>query len=141
METIELFQDAQDADIQVVWLDIPESGSMCIQTGQRCYIGMDLGACQDEADERVHFAHELGHCMTGAFYNRWAACDVRQKYEHRADKWAIQRMIPEAALNDAVADGCTDICALAERFQVTEDFMRKAVCWYTYGNLETELYV
>lgn len=140
METIELYQDAQDADIPVVWLDIPENGSMCIQTGQRCYIGMDRGVKHDEMDERVHLAHELGHCMTGAFYNRWAARDVRQKHEHRADKWAIQRMIPETALDDAVADGCTDIHTLAEYFSVTEDFMRKAVCWYTHGNLAAELY-
>ena len=25
-------------------------------------------------------------------------------------------------------------------FGVTEEFMRKAVCWYTHGNLATELY-
>ena len=29
---------------------------------------------------------------------------------------------------------------LAEYFGVTEDFRRKAVCWYTYGNLAAELY-
>lgn len=140
METIELFQEAQDADIPVMWLDIPENGSMCIQTDRRCYIGMDRGVHQNEADERVHLAHELGHCITGAFYNRWAARDVRQKHEHRADKWAIQRMIPADELDLAVADGYTDIASLAEYFGVTEDFMRKAVCWYTHGNLATELY-
>ena len=65
---------------------------------------------------------------------------MRRKHENRADKWAIQRMIPEDALDDAVADGCTDIYSLADRFGVTEDFMKKAVCWYTYGNLATEIY-
>ena len=43
-------------------------------------------------------------------------------------------------LDVAVADGYTDIWSLAEHFGVTEDFMRKAVCWYTHGNLATELY-
>ena len=76
----------------------------------------------------------------GAFYNRWAVCDIRKKHELRADKWAIQRMIPEDELDLAVAEGYTDISSLAEHFGVTEEFMKKAVCWYTHGNLATELY-
>lgn len=30
---------------------------------------------------------------------------------------------------------------LAEHFGVTEDFMRKVVCWYMYGNLDVDLYI
>ena len=41
------------------------------------------------------------------------------------------------ALDDAVADGCTEVW---ERFQVTEEFVRKAVCWYVHGNMAAELY-
>ena len=141
METIELYQEAEDSSIPIMVLDSPQTGTLCIQAESgRCYIGMDYGILPDEANRRVHLAHELGHCKTGAFYNRWAAQDVRRKHENRADKWAIQRMIPEDALDDAVADGCTDIYSLADRFGVTEDFMKKAVCWYTYGNLATEIY-
>jgi len=141
VETVELYQAAQDDNIPIILLDIPENGSMCIQTEARhCYIGMDYGILEDEASRRVHLAHELGHCKTGAFYNRWAARDLRQKHEHRADKWAIERTIPAAELDEAVAAGCTELWQLAERFGVTEDFMKKAVCWYTHGNLVTELY-
>ena len=43
-------------------------------------------------------------------------------------------------LDDAVASGCTEIWELADYFQVSEDFIRKAVCWYTHGNLAQELY-
>lgn len=141
MDTIELYQEAADADIPILVLDIPKTGSMCIQTEDgRCYVGLDHAVLSDGADHRVHLAHELGHCKTGAFYNRWAVCDVRKKHELRADKWAIQRMIPEDELDLAVADGYTDVTSLAEHFGVTEEFMRKAVCWYTHGNLATELY-
>lgn len=140
METSELFQEAQDSDIPIVYLSIPENGSMCVQTDRRCYIGMDYGVLVDEASKRVHLAHELGHCKTGAFYNRWAARDVRKKHEHRADKWAIEKMIPVGDLDEAVAEGHTELWDLAERFGVTETFMKKAVCWYSYGNLATELY-
>lgn len=141
METVDLYQEAQESDIPIIYLSIPENGSMCIQSeSKRCYIGMDYGVLEDEAEKRTHLAHELGHCKTGAFYNRWAAQDIRQKHERRADKWAIQKMIPEEALDGAVAQGYTEIWSLADYFGVTEDFMRKAVCWYTYGNLAAEMY-
>lgn len=141
METVELFKEAEDSDVPIICLSIPENGSMCIQSeSNRCYIGLDYGVLWNEAEKRVHLAHELGHCKTGAFYNRWAALDVRQKHEHRADRWAIEAMIPEQEFDDAVVSGHTEIWDLAEYFGVTVDFMRKAVCWYTHGNLATELY-
>lgn len=141
MKTRELYKIANDHEIPVISLDIPESGSMCILTeAQRCYIGMDPAVLTDEASQRVHLGHELGHCQTGSFYNRWAARDIRQKHENRADKWAIKKLIPKDDLDQAVADGCTDLYSLAEHFCVTVPFMKKAVCWYTHGNLATDLY-
>ena len=141
MKTSELYQAAEDDGIPVLILDIPKTGSMCLQAESgRCYIGMDYDVLPDEAVRRTHLAHELGHCKTGAFYNRWAARDVRRKHEHRADKWAIKKLVPVDELDDAVAAGHTELWDLAEHFCVTEDFMRKAVCWYTYGNLASELY-
>ena len=140
METQELYQIARDHDIPVIILDIPENGSMCIQTEQRCYIGMDYGVLPDEATRRVHLGHELGHCETGAFYNRWAARDVRQKHENRADKWAIKKLIPKDELDRAVAAGNTDLWSLADYFNVTLPFMKKAICLYTRGNLAADLY-
>lgn len=69
-----------------------------------------------------------------------AACDIRKKHENRADKRAIELRLSADDLDQAVADGHTDLWDLAEHFGVTEEFMRKAVCWYTHGNLATELY-
>ena len=140
METAKLFQEAQDSDIPIMYLSIPENGSMCLQTDRRCYIGMDYSVLKDEAIKRVHLAHELGHCKTGAFYNRWAACDVRQKHEHRADKWAIEEMIPVCVLDKAIADGHTEMWDLADYFHVTDPFMRKAVCCYRYWNFASKFY-
>ena len=94
METYELYQVAKDRNIPIILLAIPENGSMCIQSDAgRCYIGMDCDVVDGEADRRVHLAHELGHCVTGSFYNRWAARDLRKKHEHRADKWAIKHLM------------------------------------------------
>lgn len=141
MKTTDLYQEAKDTDIPILILDIPKTGSMCVQSESgRCYIGMDYGVLPEESIRRVHLAHELGHCKTGAFYNRWAARDVRKKHENRADKWAVNKLIPVDELDQAVADGHTELWDLADHFGVTEEFMRKAVCWYTHGNLAAELY-
>ena len=93
-----------------------------------------------DAVEKVHLAHELGHCMTGSFYSRHTAVDSRQRHENRADKWAVNHLIPVDQLDDAIAAGYTEIWELAEHFGVTEDLAKKAVCYYVHGNLATELY-
>ena len=75
-------------------------------------------------------AHELGHCVTGSFYNRYSEFDVIAKHERRADKWAIKKLIPEDELNDAFEHGIVEPWDLAEYFNVTEDFIIKAVEFY-----------
>lgn len=105
-----------------------------------CFIAIDPQRISSETDERNKLAHELGHCITGSFYNQYSDYDCRQYHENRADKWAIQHLIPVEDLDDAVASGCTEIWDLAERFGVTEEFVRKTVCYYVHGNVATELY-
>ena len=105
-----------------------------------CFVAIDPLRISNEADERNKLAHELGHCITGSFYNKYAKFDCRRRHENAADKWAIQQLISVEDLDEAIADGCTEFWELAERFGVTEEFIRKAVCWYVYGNLATELY-
>lgn len=105
-----------------------------------CFIAIDPQRISSETDERNKLAHELGHCITGAFYNEHSGYDCRQYHENRADKWAISQLIPVDDLDEAVADGHTDIWDLAELFGVSEQFMKKAVCYYVHGNVAAELY-
>lgn len=106
----------------------------------KCYIALNPRKLISKADELCKGLHEVGHCDKGAFYNEYAICDIRQKQENKADKRAIELRLSADDLDEAVADGYTDIWSLSERFGVTEDFMRKAICLYTYGNVAAELY-
>lgn len=136
--THQLYALADAQQIPVFCLSLPHCGSLSIQDESgRCFIGIDA---MPLADERVHIAHELGHCLTGSFYNRYAARECRKKLENRADKWAIEALVPPDEYAAALTAGCTELWQLAERFQITEDFARKAVCWYTHGNLAVEAY-
>ena len=141
MEIPVLYGLAQQQNIPIFPFPLPNTGSMSLMDEQgRCVIGMDEGVRDGGVQERVHLGHELGHCVTGSFYNIHAAVDSRRRQENRADKWAVTQLIPLDDLDDAIAQGCTELWELAERFGVTEEFVKKAVCWYVHGNLATELY-
>lgn len=111
-----------------------------MDTDGQCFIAIDPRRIINETDERNKLAHELGHCVTGSFYNRYSKYDCRQRHENRADKWAIQELITADDLDEAVAQGHTEVWDLAEHFGVTEQFMKKAICLYVHGNVAEELY-
>lgn len=141
MEIQALYDLAWQENIEVLLYPMAENESMSIMLDDgTCYIGMDRSVRDGDVQERVHLSHELGHCVTGSFYNFYAAIDSRQRHEYRADKWAVQTLIPVDDLDDAVAQGCGELWELADHFGVTEEFMRKAVCYYVNGNMASELY-
>ena len=141
MNVLDLYNFARQQNIEVIETHLPENGSLSLMDERgNCYIGIDESVMDGDALERVHMGHELGHCLTGSFYNRYTPYDLRQRHENRADKWAILQLVQEEALDEAVADGCCEIWNLAERFGVTEQFMKKAVCYYVHGNVAAELY-
>lgn len=140
MDTLSLYRCCEQQRIAVLEFPLSYTGSMSVDMGERCCIGIDPAIVSTEPLERVHLAHEIGHCVTGSFYNRYAAADLRQQHENRADKWAVEKLISAPALDRAVAEGYTELWELAEHFGVTEEFMKKAVCWHTHGNLAAELY-
>ncbi len=136
-----LYALAKQQNIEVIPYPMPDNGSMSVMLDNgKCFIGMDASVRDGDVQERVHLGHEMGHCLTGSFYSIHTAIDCRQRHENKADKWAVQQLIPVDALDDAIADGCTEVWELADRFGVTEEFVRKAVCWYVHGNMAAELY-
>lgn len=136
-----LYRYAEERDIDVVWYPFSKAASMSAQLPDKsCCIAVNPWQMPTIADETVCLAHELGHCETGSFYSPHSKQDIIRKHENRADKWAIRHLVPAEALDQAVASGYTEIWQLAEHFGVTEDFMKKAVSYHTYGNVASELY-
>ena len=137
----ELYATASQQNIPIYSCPMPQCGSMSLQLRDgSCAIGMDERITDGGTQERVHLSHELGHCLTGSFYNIYSNADLRQRHENRADKWAIRHLIPVSALDDAIAAGHTELWDLAEFFGVTESFLKKAICLYVHGNTASELY-
>lgn len=137
----ELYRIAQQQNITVDLFPLEKREALSLmEPSGECYIAIDPLKLTGQTDERNKLAHELGHCCTGAFYNQYSRYNCRKRQENRADRWAIQQLIPAEDLDEAIALGCSEIWQLAEHFQVSEDFIRKAVCYHVHGNLATELY-
>ena len=124
-----LYDIADNDGVIVECYDFTHSPSVSVLNDGVCYIGINPLMLNTSADEKVKLAHELGHCETGAFYNMYSPLDIRAKHEHRADKWAIKKLIPEDELKQA-CKSCHNRFELAEYFGVTEDFMQKALDYY-----------
>ena len=125
-----LYELAERQHIRVDCFELPTAESLSLTQLGQCFIAIDPFALQSNADECVKLAHELGHCLTGSFYNRYSGLDVRQKHENRADRWAIETLIPEEELLTAYKKGYREVWQLAEYFDSTEDFIRKAAAYY-----------
>lgn len=137
---ISLYNELNGAGVRFYHWNMAEDRAAIIELGGQYGVFMDFGNIHSSAEELVAVAHEGGHISTGATHRVNSPYDLVEKHEHKADKWAIRKLIPEEELKQAMASGCTELWQLAERFGVTEEFMKKAVCWYQHGTLATQLY-
>ena len=128
-----LYIEAEKAGIMVYCgKGLQNTKSLSVQSDGDMFIGIDDTAMQTRAEERVHLAHELGHCMTGAFYSMYSPIDNRGYCERMANVYAIKKLVNEDKLRKIIKeyDGNILPWELAEFFNVTEDFMRKALEYY-----------
>ena len=137
---ISLYNELNRAGVRFYHWNMGEDRAATVEMGGQYGVFMDFGNIRSGAEELVAVAHEGGHIATGATHKVNSPFDLVEKHEHKADRWAIEKLIPEEELDEAVAAGCTELWQLAEHFAVTEEFMRKAVCWYVHGTMATELF-
>lgn len=93
-------------------------------------IGLDEGKMENNSELKTCLIHEIGHCMTGSFYNAQSKFELRERQEYRADKWAIEKYIPFDELLSVMHEGHTEVWSVAEYFEVTEEFVKKVFSFY-----------
>jgi hypothetical protein len=126
--TSELYEIAEKNGTEIICRELPKTASASVRSASgRCYVGIDPFEIETTAEERVHLAHEIGHCETLAFYNAYSPLEIREKQERKADRWAVSRLVPVRELTEALRRGIKEIWDLAEYFDVTEEFMLKAI--------------
>ena len=132
MTVSDLYSMAEEDDIGVYAFDLGRHAALSVRHEDwTCDIALDMGKIETTAEEKTLLGHEMGHCETGSFYNQYTPWDVRQRHENRADRWAITHLCPYEEMLEAMRSGITELWDLADRFTVTEDFVRMAYEYYT----------
>lgn len=128
---IELYETAYLNDIEVYNFEMNKAEATSIMDDDgNCYIALNPYKLKSVPDEMVKLAHDLGHCMTGSFYNRYSKLNNISQKEYRADRWAIQHLIPYYEFESALKNGYTEPWELAEYFSLPEEFVRRAIKYY-----------
>lgn len=128
-----LYKIASDNNILVDNFDTKEVESFSMPQ----VVVLNKKKLRTSKDVKVHLAHELGHCQTGSFYNI-NTLETRERMEHRADRWAIKKLIPFSSLVSALENGITERWELADHFGVTEDYIDKAKSFYEEKLIENK---
>ena len=115
MKTKALYKLAEEENITIdnVRLPLTKAFSLMDEEGD-CFVALDYSQITNDREERVMLAHELGHCVRGAFYNRYSAVDCKSRHERRANVWAYRKLVSEDELHEAVMRGNVEIWELAE---------------------------
>lgn len=123
---IDIYNMAEKENIVVDCRSFLRAESMShMDTDGDCYIAIDPMRLISLVDEKNKLAHELGHCVTGSFYNLHSRFDIRQRHEVRADRWAIEQFLSVDELNEAICNGICTVWDLAEYFDFSEQFIQK----------------
>jgi hypothetical protein len=91
----------------------------------------------DNTNKYIVLNEELGHYYTNSLYKVYNNNTWIRKMEYRAKKWQINKLVP---LDELVKHKGKNIYELADIFEVSADFMQKALIYYEeLGLLEGEL--
>lgn len=127
MELNEIYNECERCNVDVYYYPFNHTKAISLPDGT---IAIDVDKIENSIEEKEIVAHELGHINTGSFYNVYTRLDVIGKHERRAEKWAIKKLVPENELNEAIQNGIIEPWELAEYFDVSEMFIKKAIELY-----------
>ncbi|MBE6729141.1 MAG: ImmA/IrrE family metallo-endopeptidase [Ruminococcaceae bacterium] len=130
MELNDLYEIANRNNIKVMDFNLPENTAVTIEIGDGCYVGVNPAVFTSSRQEKVVIAHELGHIETGSLYSVGENKTERCKKEAKAQKWAVESLVPFDQLKEAIDKGYDDNQSLAEYFDVTEEFMFNVLLYY-----------
>ncbi|MBR2043626.1 MAG: ImmA/IrrE family metallo-endopeptidase [Clostridia bacterium] len=130
MELKDLYALAEAKGVRIMDFSLPENKAVTLKIAENCYIGVDPAVFGRECEERIIIAHEMGHIATGGFYTEDTDEEYRKKQELKAEKWAMEHLVPKTALKNAIKNGCHSLESMAEHFCVNEEYMSKVLLYY-----------
>ncbi len=92
---------------------------------------LDIDKIRTVTDENMAVGHEWGHFVTGSTYLVGASDELADWCERKAHRAQINKLMPFDELKQAIISGKTYAFELAEHFDVTEEFVKDAISYYT----------
>lgn len=123
----QLYERCQDEGIEVDERCMRELRAVSFPEG---WIAIDRRRYRDDTDFKCDLAHEIGHIETGSFYNILTPFEIRERCEHKANKRAVQILMPVDDVRRAMRRGYRTPWAMAECFDVTQEFVEMAMEMY-----------
>lgn len=133
-----LYDELQEKGVLVFEYSSKDTKAVTVGNAWGYGIFMDTNHIDTSTEELCVLAHEYGHCATGATHAVSSPLDLIEKHEYKADKFASHKLIDPDELRKAVEKGYTEPWQLAEKFDVTEDFLRRALYIYQREELLPE---
>lgn len=127
MKIYELYERLAELGYEVIEMHTKAIKASIFQEG---YVFIDPSKFGSEAELKCALAHELGHAISGAFYNVYSLYDDRAKCERKANRRAVEILMPVDDVRRALHRGIVQPWALAEHFDVTQQFAEMALDIY-----------
>jgi len=130
----QLYERAYQEHIEIDEVHMRELKAVSFPEG---WIAIDPRRFRNETELKCILAHEIGHIETGSFYNVLTPFEIRERCEHKANKRAVHILTPLDEVRLAFRRGYRTAWALAELFDVTQEFAEMAMGIYQ-GDLIAE---
>ena len=131
MKLLDVVCDMDKRGIKLFFYNINGTDAATLEMNEKYAVFLDPVCFASMLKLKDALMHEEGHCATGCTHKLSSSLDLIEKHEHTANRWAIERYLPFNELNRAVMNGYTEIWDLADYFDVSEDFIKKAIKYYT----------
>lgn len=131
MELLDLVEDIQNVGAELYWYPVGFVDAATLEINKQYAIFIDQSKFSTTRSMKGAIAHELGHCATGCTHKVCSPFDLVEKHEYIANRWAIERYLPFELMKDAMEHGYAETWSLADYFDVPEDFVIKAIQYYT----------
>ena len=123
-----MYKDLHGMGVDVVDLKLKANTAIAFKDN---FLVIDRSRCKTVAKERTILAHEAGHYLSGAFYLAYSPYEIKEQAENKAFAASVEKYLPVCKLRRAMAHGMTEPWQLADYFDLDEDYIIKALHYWT----------
>ena len=120
---------ANDVDV-MAFPRFPADACTVRDHGYYCVV-LNAGTLTTFRRLRTAAIHEEGHLRTGALHKVDSPYQLVAQSEHRAEAASFQHYLPPDKIRAAMRAGCTEPWQLADYFDLEEDYIKKALHYWT----------